>query len=240
MARYYIVGCHVLWREICHFASTSQNIFNFHFLEQGLHNTPDLLRQKLQEAIDTVEGDYDAILVVYGLCSRGIEGIVARDTRLVVVKGHDCITHLLGSKERYREYFDANPGTYWYSPGWVDTGKQPGKERYERVLQSYIDKYGEDNAEYLMEMEQGWFKRYSNAAYIDLGFGDTEDYKAYTQQCATWLGWHYDELRGDPQLIVDFLASDWDHEKFLIVEPGEMIVASYDEHVIGKTNGAAG
>lgn len=133
MARYKIIACHVLWRELCYYAALSRNIFDFHFLEQGLHCTPDLLRKQLQDAIDAVDKDYDGLLIGYGLCSNGIAGIVAPQTRLVVMRGHDCITFLLGSRERYQTYFDSHPGTYWYSPGWIDTGSQPGKERYERI-----------------------------------------------------------------------------------------------------------
>jgi len=31
----------------------------------------------------------------YGLCSKGVEGITAQKTRLVIIKGHDCITCFL-------------------------------------------------------------------------------------------------------------------------------------------------
>ena len=230
--RYHVIACHVLWREICHFASLSRNVFTLNFLKQGLHNTPDILRRELQSAIDATENDHAAILIAYGLCSNGIEGITARGTRLVVARGHDCITYLLGSKDRYRAYFDAHPGTYWYSPGWIDTGSQPSRERYERVFQSYVEKYGPDNAEYLMEMQQGWFKEYSNAAYTDLGFGDTEEYKEYTRKCAEWLEWDCDEIAGDPRLIVNLLEGNWNSDEYLIVEPGETIAASYDDKII--------
>ena len=232
MARYRVVACHVLWREMCYYAALSNNVFDFCFLEQGLHTTPDILRQELQKAIDETVGDYSAILIGYGLCSNGLEGIVARDTRLVVVRAHDCITFLLGSKERYRKYFDAHPGTYWYSPGWIDSGTQPGEERYKRTYQSYIEKYGEDNARYLMEMEQGWFKEYSNAAYVDLGFGDAAPYKAFTRECAEWLGWNCDELDGDPGLVKNFVEGNWSPEAFLVVEPGQRIIASHDDGVL--------
>lgn len=233
MPRYKIIACHVLWRELCHFASLSANNFEFHFLKQGLHNTPDLLRKELQAAIDAADNDcFSALLIGYGLCSNGIEGICARKTRLVVARGHDCITHLLGSKERYRQYFDAHPGTYWYSPGWIDTGGQPGQERYETTYRAYVDKYGEDNAAYLMEMEQGWFKEYSNAAYVDLGFGDSEPNKQYTRRCAEWLKWDYDELQGDPRLVRKLLEGEWNQDEFLVVEPGHRIVASFDEWII--------
>lgn len=231
--KYYIISCHVLWREITHYASLSKHIFNFKFLEQGLHDTPDTLRTEVQKAIDEVDGDgYSAILLGYGLCSNGISGITAGKTRLAVVRGHDCITHLLGSKERYREFFDKNPGTYWYSPGWIETSAQPGKERYEKTRNAYIEKYGEDNAEYLMQMEQNWFNEYSNAAYVDLGFDDTSRHKKFTKECATWLKWNYVELKGDPALLIKWLDGRWDSEDFLIVEPGETIVPSNDDKII--------
>lgn len=229
---YHIIACQVLWHELNHFSSKSGNRFTFQYLEQGLHNTPEILREKLQDAIDSAEDGPSAILIGYGLCSNGIEGITARNTKLVVARGHDCITYLLGSKERYRRYFDANPGTYWYSPGWIDTGSQPGKERYERLLKTYAEEYGEENAEYLMEMEQGWFREYSNAAYVDLGVGDSEKYREYTRNCARWLNWKCDELNGDPKLIRDFLEGNWDPDRFLIVEPGQTITASHDDLIV--------
>ena len=59
----------------------------------------------------------------------------------------------------------------------------PGEERHARLRAQYAEKYGEDNAEYLMEMEQGWFKRYSNAAYVGIGphAEETERHKRDTR-----------------------------------------------------------
>jgi hypothetical protein len=229
--KFYVISCHVLWRELCHFASVSKNIFNFHFLKQGLHNTPDILRKQVQDAIDAVDGDYDAVLIGYGLCSNGLVDIQARDKKLVIMRGHDCITFLLGSKKRYQEYFDRCPGTYWYSPGWIDTTLMPGKERLDLIFKEYKEKYGEENAEYLMEIEQRWIYDYSNAAYVDLDFYDTQEYKAFTKKCAQELSWHYDELVGEPHLIINFLEGNWNPNDFLIVLPGEKVIASYDERI---------
>jgi hypothetical protein len=232
--KFYVIACHVLWRELCHAGALSRNTLTFQFLKQGLHNTPDLLRQKLQEAIDAVPEDegYSAILVAYGLCCNGIEGIAARNIRLVFMRGHDCITFLLGSKERYRELAENSPGTYWYSPGWIETGFTPGRENYETMLCSYTEKYGEDNALYLMETEQGWLKKYTTAAYVDTGICNDPRYREYTRECAEFLGLRYEELKGNPKLIEDFLDGRWDTENFLIVEPGRVVVAAQDERVI--------
>lgn len=231
--RFCIISCHVLWREFCYYCSHSDNIFNFVFLKQGLHSTPELLKKKLQEAIEAADGEgYDAILLGYGLCSNGIAGISAQKTRIVAVRAHDCITFLLGSKEAYKSYFDSNPGTYWYSPGWIETGTQPGKERYEAVYKEYLEKYGEDNAEYLMEMDQGWFSKYSNAAYVDIGVFNSEKYKEYAKECAKWLNWNYDEVIGSGRLISDLVDGNWKSEDYLIVEPGQRIVPSNDNRII--------
>jgi hypothetical protein len=233
MPKYKIISCHVLWRELCHFAAQSENVFDFHFIRQGLHDTPDQLRVELQRAIDGVGEGYDAVLVGYGLCCNGIEGITARKTKLVIMRGHDCITFLLGSKERYKEYFDRHPGTYWYSPGWIDTVIMPGKERHDKKYLEYCEKFGEDNARYLMETENEWHKKYSRATYVNLGFPSSQHFRDYTRKCAEWLGWEYDEQSGDTGLVVDFLKGAWDRERFLVVEPGQRVVATHDAGIIG-------
>ncbi|GAI40605.1 unnamed protein product, partial [marine sediment metagenome] len=58
------------------------------------------------------------------------------------------------------------------------------------------------------------------------------EYKAYTKECADWLGWECDFMQGSPRLIINFLKGKWDSEDFLVVEPGETVVASHDERVI--------
>ena len=231
---YCIIACHVMWRELSHYAAKSANAYQLVFLEQGLHDTPDTLRSELQKAVDEADGRYEAILVGYGLCSNGIAGISAKKSRLVVPRGHDCITLFLGSKERYRDYFDTHPGTYWYNAGWIETGTQPSQARYETTLAYYVDRYGEDNAEYLMEMEQGWFKEYSNAAHIDQSLIDDTPYKDFTKKAADWLHWKYEELPADNSLFEDFLEGRWDDDRFLVLEPGETIQPSHDDAVLRK------
>ena len=234
MQQFHVISCHVLWRELCYFGAVSHNSFTFHFLKQGLHDTPDILRAEVQQAIDRVDDDYAAILLGYGLCSNGLVGVHPRHIPLVVMRGHDCITFFLGSKKRYQDYYNRFPGTYWYTPGWIDTTDMPGEKRYHKIKQEYIEKYGAENADYLLEMDQSWIQKYSNAAYVDLGFYDTTHYKQYTQKCADWLGWRCDVVEGDARLIQNFLNGRWNSDDFLIVEPGEEIIAAYDERVITK------
>jgi len=51
-------------------------------------------------------------------------------------------------------------------------------------------------------------------------------------QVETILDYH--EIEGTTQLFERFIAGDWDEEDFLVLEPGETAVQSYDSAVIKK------
>jgi hypothetical protein len=99
----------------------------------------------------------------------------------------------------------------------------PGKERYEALLAEYNEKFGPDNAAYLLEMEQGWMREYSWAVYIDWNLPQSAEQKDYTQQCAEYLGWHYDCVPGNPSLMQRLAGGLWNEDDFLVVQPGAAI-----------------
>jgi hypothetical protein len=220
------ITCKVLQKEAYLCASRCANIVDIVLMPQGLHNTPDILRSEVQKELnktDDIAGQpYDAMLLGYGLCSNGIAGL-SSPVRVVAPRGHDCVTLLLGSKERYQTYFDAHRGVYWYSSGWIETGTMPGPDRCERLLAEYRDKYGPDNAQYLLEMEQTWMKEYNWATYIDWRLPGSDEQKDYTRRCAEYLGWQYDVVEGDPGLMQRMVDGRWENGEFLLVEPGHII-----------------
>jgi len=220
--------------EIEHFAAGLDHIVCVENLEQGLHNEPSELRVRLQEAIERIERDTpaEAILLGYGLCSRGTEGVRARECRMVIPRAHDCITLLLGCKRRYAEYVAKHPGTYWYSPGWNKHHTPPGPQRHDKLYQDYCEKYGKDNADYLMETAENWFTTYDRATFVDLGVGAIDDDVQYTCDCADWLGWTFDHQRGDPDLLKALLEGRWDDERFVVLQPGQTFRMTGDERVI--------
>ncbi len=224
--RLQFITCKVMQREAYFCAARSKNVVDIVLMEQGLHDEPEKLRREVQKALDNtcdIQGrPYDASLLGYGLCSNGIVGLSAK-IPIVAPRGHDCITLLLGSKDKYQEYFDSHRGVYWYSAGWIESGKQPSEERYEKMLKEYKEKYGDDNAQYLMEVEQSWIKEYDWAAYIDWGFVDSDEYKNYTKRCAEFLRWNYDELKGSPVLMQKLVDGRWHDSEFLVVKPGQKI-----------------
>ena len=117
-----LIACKALFRELSYVSALSDNIIDITWMRQGYHNEPEVLHSLLQQEIDAVEagsdphsyrirpedgrsGDFDAILLGYGLCSNATAGVCARHHRLVIPRAHDCITLFLGSKERYASCF---------------------------------------------------------------------------------------------------------------------------------------
>ncbi|MCC7406963.1 MAG: DUF1638 domain-containing protein [Phycisphaeraceae bacterium] len=229
-----VITCAVMENEIRHFAQQMGHIVHLEVMPQGLHNEPPKLRADLQTAVDRVERttDAQAIVLGYGLCSRGVEGVAAKRCRLVMARAHDCITLLLGDHQRYADYVAKHPGAYWYSPGWNKHHVPPGPLRYKGLLEKYVQLYGQDNAEYLVQMEQQWMTKYDRAVWVDLGVGVDEKDVQYTRHCAQWLGWSFDAQKGDPQLLLDLLMGRWDAERFLVLEPGQACEAAPDATVV--------
>lgn len=229
-----IILCRVLELEIEHFVARSDHVVHIERLEQGLHNEPRKLHQRVQACIDQIEqrSEITNIVLGYGLCSRGVEGLRTRRCTLIVPRAHDCITLLLGDKSRYQQYVAKHPGTYWYSPGWIQHHLPPGPQRHAAKYREYCEKYGEDNAQFLMETESHWHDNYDRATYIDVGIGRTEQDVQFTRDCATWLGWEFDQQQGDPDLIRELVEGPWDDARFLTVPPGKTVRMTGDDRVI--------
>lgn len=230
-----IIACDVLRDEVVALSKDALRLATTLFLRQGLHNDPPLLRKEVQVAIDQIEQDFpqvQEIVLVYGLCSRGIEGVCTSRCRLIIPRAHDCITLLLGDRRVYQAQADKHPGTYWYSPGWNRCHVPPGPARYESLAEEYRKKFSADDVQYLLEMELSWMKNYSRAAYVELPGSTSEQAAAFTQECATWLGWTFDHFTGDVSLLRDLLSGSWDDERFLVLLPGHSPVLSADDRVI--------
>jgi len=240
--RYKLITCAVLYRECYFCASKATNYIDVQLVEQGLHDVgKEKMSTRLQAEIDKVEAEkYEAILLGYGLCNNGIVGLRS-NLPLVFPRGHDCITILLGSKEKYQSYFDANPGTFFQSAGWIEqakdnlsnpesTTRQMGMASYEE----YVEQFGEEYAKYIMDSLGGGLNSYESFTYIDTKVGDQNKLKEHAKENAKENNWNYQELQGSKSLLQKMMNGDWDEEEFLVVQPGETIEASYGANVIQR------
>jgi hypothetical protein len=167
--------------------------------------------------------------------------LVARDVPLVIPRAHDCITFFLGSKQRYLDYFYANPGVYFKTSGWIERGEnlaQLGPESIPQksgLVQSYeelVAKYGEDNAKFLYEQLGELARNYGRLTYIEMGIEPDDRFERHTRELAASRGWQFERVRGDMRLIRALVDGPWDEENFLVVPPGYRIEPSFDEAII--------
>ena len=236
------ISCEVLARQLYYVAAFSKHVVDIELVSKGLHNEPDVLRSDLQGRInETPEGSFDAILLVYGLCSNSIAGLVCPHTQMVVPRAHDCIALYLGSKERYGQEFRETPGTYWYTAGYIERGGDSGdrislgsggEEKMSEVYEEYVAKYGQDNADYLMEVMGAWRQNYDRAAYIENAEMALPDYAANVRDLASRRGWKFQILPGNLLILRDLVEGRWVEDRFLTIPPGHTAVPTYDERII--------
>lgn len=204
------------------------------WFEMGLHDRPDILRSTLQGAIEEVDGrdDIDAIVLAYGLCGCGTAGLAAGRHRIVIPRGHDCITVFMGGKERFADHQKACPGCYYYTPGWNRNRRVPGPDKLEAMRTDLGGQFDEDDVEFLVETERAAWAMHDTVSFLDLGTKDAGKEAAYARRCAEWLGWKFEHLPGDASHLRDLLLGRWDESRFQIIEPGEELAHSPDDRVM--------
>lgn len=235
-----LIACEIFYREACAVVARSTNQIDIEFLPKRLHDIgARSMRQTLQESIDRVdEGQFDAIALAYGLCNNGIVGLQANSLAVVVPRAHDCITLFLGNKERYRQYFESNPGTYFKTTGWIERGEnhdewsQLSLQGLGDSYETLVEKYGEDNARYLKETIGDLTPNYSQCAFITMGVEPDDRYMKQAQQDAQEKGWRFEMLQGDLSLLQRLADAQWNEDEFLVTPPGGRIAPCYNESII--------
>jgi hypothetical protein len=242
------IACEALARPVYLCAAQSPHIIDIDLVKRGLHTYPADLRCHLQDKIEVSENQgYDAVVLVYGLCGQAVAGLTAGSVPLVVPRAHDCITLFLGSRQRYREQFEAYPGTYWYAHDYLERDDGSGSSLsmgsgtdtdLEKVRAEYVQKYGKNNADYLMEVMGAWQSHYRRAVYIDMGVTDGSVIEARAQAEAARRGWTFEHMAGNLTLVRRLLTADW-NDDFLILQPGQSARMVCDEGVIEVSPRAA-
>ena len=187
-----VIACEIAQREICWLSAQTPHLLDLEFLPVGHHDDPKNGHQDLQNRINRIApGQYDAILVGYGICNQMVSGLTTPHTTLIIPRAHDCITFFLGSKERYQEVFRNFPGTFFFTAGWLEftqrkalhqsgadamreaadhLGDQMPAFGLDKTFGDLVAKYGEDNARYLMDVSGAWAQNYRCGALIGFDF----------------------------------------------------------------------
>jgi hypothetical protein len=197
-------------------------------LDYGLHRVPKKLTWSVQEAIDNIQAP-SLVVLGYGLCGNGLNDIRANQHTLLVPRTDDCIAILLGSHKSYMREFDAEPGTYYLTKGWLESGSNPLQE-YKECLA----KYGADQAMWIMDQQ---YQHYKRLLLVTHSQADMEKYRPQAQEvarfCERW-GMRYEETVGSEDYVRNLVEvsvalakgaeiSNQSKSEFVIIPPGGQI-----------------
>lgn len=189
-----IIACQVL-RDMVERLLPEDLTDDVTFEDYGLHRVPHKMTQTLQEAIDDI-GEPSLVVLGYGLCGNGLDGVKSGRHTLLIPRANDCITLLLGSRQAYMREFEAEPGTYYLSKGWLESGSHPLSE-----YQEYAEKYGPDEAEWILDQQ---YRNYRRLALVAHSQADLEEYRPAAREvaqfCERW-DMRYQEILGSDDYV---------------------------------------
>lgn len=235
-----LIACDVFTREACWCLARSPHVIDVTFTELGEHVHSEALRKTLQghiDAADSAAKQYDAVLLLFGLCGNATVDLRARSVPLVMPRAHDCCTILLGSKEAFKEHFGDAPSTPFSSTGYMERGEyylrvEEGETRvyHGDAYAAYVEQYGEENARYIWETLHPalYSETEQRAVFIELPQTVHLGYAEQFREAAQAEGKEFLCLEGHVTLICDLLDGRWEESRFLVVPPGERVVGVYD------------
>ncbi|MFA4965343.1 MAG: DUF1638 domain-containing protein [Thermoleophilia bacterium] len=204
-----IISCEVLRNEI----EAVNPGHEIEFIDGALHDYPEKLRAALQGRISATPGERE-ILLCCGRCSNGTAGLEAGPHRLVLPAVDDCIALLLGSRRRYLEVHGREPGTFYYTRGWIDFIDDPYKWYLETV-----PRFGEEKA---ASLARQILANYTRVAVIVTPGIDIDEARPYLRRVTEFYDLPLDELSGSLRFLEKLVAGPHD-EEFIVVEPGERL-----------------
>ena len=234
-----VIACEVLMREICYCTALSLHTIDLEFTEKDSHDQVELLRNEVQEKIDaTGEGEYDAILLGYGLCGNGTVGLKARHTPLVIPRAHDCCTLFLGSRLKFEELFSGSPSQPFSSLGYMERGDSYVRNStlkqtlgLDRTYEDYVAQYGEENAKFIMETLHPTFlleNHGEKVVYIEIPETAQADASRRFREKAEADGKEFVKVDGQIGLIRNLLNGNWNNGDYLLIPPGHVLEGVYD------------
>ena len=217
--------CEVLFRETCACAAQAKTVIDLTFLRRGLHSNPDELRAALQQLIDdTDETQEEAVVFGYGLCSNALAGLRPAACRSSSPAPTITSPSCSAPKRPMTGSFPPGPAPTTTAAGGSNAAPTPcpatrNGAGLDIAFEELVEKYGQDNADYLWSLQQTWMDHYTHATYIDIPLGDLVSYRAYTRRVAEEHGWAMDEAPGKLDLLQALLDGEWDDARFLESRP---------------------
>lgn len=206
------LACKTIAAEVELAAQKVKASFPILWIESGLHNCPDKLKQHLQEEIDRI-ANADCILMLFGYCGNALLGLASAKSSLVIPRVDDCISLLLGGNAQ-RNRLNSKAMAYFLTSGWLKHENNLWCE-YEYCR----NKYGPERTRQIFKI---MLANYKNLNVIKTGAYDIDALIPKTKTIAAELDLKHVVVEGSLRLLCKALRGDWDHH-FAIIEPGRPV-----------------
>jgi len=181
------------------------------WLEGGLHNHPERLRDRLNEALAGL-GGAGRVLMALGHCGGACSGLKNPGYELIIPRADDCLSLLMGSLEIRQRVSRLCP-TYFLTAGWL--------RHTENLITSFSRDCGLFGRERAERAYRIMLKHYRRLGFIDTGAYDLAEEELSTAPLAAIVGLELQRLPGDLAWLRRLLTGPWDGGDFIVVRPGE-------------------
>ncbi len=215
-----LLACEMLRKELNYLMEKEPFEGQVVWMEKGLHEYPDRLREALRREIAGWDGKADYIVLVYGLCGNGVIGLKAERSRLVIPLFDDCIRCLLSREAGAAIPVDQK--ALYYTDEWMDSSVSMLMDN-----SSYVEIYGEKKA---MKIFKAMLKNYERAIFLDTGLYDVDCAASRIRETCGKIGLEITRTPADLRVYENMLRGRWERE-FIVTVPGETVT---EAHFVGR------
>jgi Protein of unknown function (DUF1638) len=194
-----IIACESFERGLEVITLDDPDIVFKEYLEFGLHKYPEELKRTVIAKVNSLEGEVDAVLLGYGICSSLRDVTEQLKVPTVRLDADDCIGVILTSPEYERERKKC-AGTLYHTPYFAQRGLENLKKEMIERIPNY-EELGIGVDWYLEKLFDG----YSRVLYIDDGLGDADKLMVRSKQVADELKLRHERRCGSLAVLMEGL-----------------------------------
>jgi hypothetical protein len=213
------------------------------WVESGLHERPERLREALQELIGQLDagaevgeavmvasvrpgrgpaaerreqvqvGPVDEVLLALGFCGSALQGLTAKHLRMVFPRVDDCVSLLL-NRGCTREQIPRDPRHYYLTRGWFSH-----ESTLKQSFEEWDKRYGPERA---ARLRKTMFAGYEQVSLIDTKAYEVGDCLEESESIADQLELQHGVVQGSVQLLERLFEGERGGE-IVVVPPAEPI-----------------